>query len=113
MLIRNVCAIALYCQHCGSIHIHDIPFFAFEPASSIVCESCGHEKARLLRLPRGRIAVEAACVRAQDWGNLPFQLNVKPVKTQSNETQRTSSALLGCIIKEKYLVWLKNIRSAI
>ncbi|MBO4853308.1 MAG: hypothetical protein J5477_06730 [Schwartzia sp.] len=62
MIIRNVCALALYCQHCGSIHIHDVPFFAFEPSSTIVCESCGHEKARLLRLPRGRIAVDVACV---------------------------------------------------
>ncbi len=62
MLIRNACAVALYCQHCGSIHVHDIPFFASEASAAIVCESCGHEKARLLRLPRGRIAVQASCV---------------------------------------------------
>lgn len=62
MLIRNVCALALYCQHCGSIHVHDVPFFSGEREATVVCESCGHEKARLVRLPRGRVAVEAVCV---------------------------------------------------
>ncbi len=62
MLIRNVCALALYCQHCGSIHVHDVPFFSFGREASIICESCGHEKARLVRLPHGRVAVEAVCV---------------------------------------------------
>lgn len=62
MLIRDACGLALYCQHCGSIHIHDVPYFSDERQTRLLCESCGHEKARLLRLPRGRVAVEASCV---------------------------------------------------
>ncbi|MBR1552691.1 MAG: hypothetical protein IJ812_07470 [Schwartzia sp.] len=62
MIIRNACALALYCQHCGSIHVHDIPFFASAREAAIVCESCGHEKARLLRSPHGSIVIKAPCV---------------------------------------------------
>ena len=62
MLIRNACALALYCQRCGSIHIHDVPFFSTAQAASIPCKSCGHEKARLSRLPHGRLVIEAPCV---------------------------------------------------
>ena len=62
MLIRDVCSLALYCQKCGSIHIHDVPYFSAGSRTELYCESCGHEKARLLRLGKGRVAVEASCV---------------------------------------------------
>ena len=62
MLVRDVCALALYCQHCGSIHVRDVPYFSTERVAALRCESCGHEKARLFRLPRGRIAIEEFCV---------------------------------------------------
>ena len=62
MLIRNACALALYCQHCGSIHIHNVPYFSDGRQSRLLCESCGHEKARLFWLGKGRFAVEASCV---------------------------------------------------
>ena len=62
MLIRDACGLALYCQQCGSIHIHDVPYFPDERQKRLLCESCGHEKARLLRLSRGRVAVDVSCV---------------------------------------------------
>ena len=62
MLIRDACGLALYCQHCGSIHIHDIPYFPDERQTRLSCESCGHEKARILRIPRGRVAIDVSCV---------------------------------------------------
>ena len=62
MLIRDACGLALYCQQCGSIHIHDVPYFPDERQTRLLCESCGHEKARLLRLSRGRVAVDVSCI---------------------------------------------------
>ena len=62
MLIRDACGLALYCQHCGSIHIHDVPYFSGEEQARLLCESCGYEKARLSRLGKGRVAVEVSCV---------------------------------------------------
>ncbi len=62
MLIRDACALALYCQRCGSIHIHDVPFFSSHRTESVLCESCSHEKARLVRLPHGRVAIDVSCV---------------------------------------------------
>ena len=62
MVIRDVCSLALYCQHCGSIHAHGIPYFSPERRTPLRCESCGSEKARLLRLDRHHIAVEVSCV---------------------------------------------------
>ena len=62
MLIRDACGLALYCQQCGSIHIHDVPYFPDERQLRLLCESCGHEKARLLRLSRGRVAIDVSCV---------------------------------------------------
>ena len=62
MLIRDACGLAFYCQRCGSLHIHDVPFFSSERTTALVCESCGHEKARIVRLPRGRVALDVSCV---------------------------------------------------
>ncbi|MBR1761615.1 MAG: hypothetical protein IJ741_10640 [Schwartzia sp.] len=62
MVIRDVCSLALYCQQCGSIHVHGIPYFSARRETALRCESCGHEKARLLRLGKNHIAVEASCV---------------------------------------------------
>ncbi len=62
MLIRNVCSLALYCQHCGSIHIHDVPYFSPTRGTTVRCESCGHDKAKISCLPRRRLAIEASCV---------------------------------------------------
>lgn len=62
MMIRNACSLALYCQRCGSIHVHGVPYFTGERETSLVCRSCGHEKARVERLPNGRIALWVRCV---------------------------------------------------
>ncbi len=62
MLIRDVCSIALYCQHCGSIHIHDVPYFPTSCRTVLRCGNCGHEKARLLRPDPGRLFLDVACV---------------------------------------------------
>lgn len=62
MLIHDACSIALYCQRCGSIHIHGIPYFAGERETSLACGSCGTEKARIERLSGGRVALRVRCV---------------------------------------------------
>ena len=63
MLIRNACGLALYCQQCGSIHIHEVPYFSGEgQAARLLCESCGHEKARVLRPGKGRVVLAVPCV---------------------------------------------------
>ena len=62
MLIHDVCSLALYCQRCGSIHVHGVPYFTGEPETSLPCGSCGHEKARVQRLSKGRIALRVRCV---------------------------------------------------
>ena len=62
MLIRDACGLALYCQQCGSIHIHEVPYFSGGEQARLLCESCGHEKARLSWLGNGRVDVKVSCV---------------------------------------------------
>ena len=78
MLIRDACGLALYCQQCGSIHIHDVPYFPDERQTRLLCESCGHEKARLLRLSRGRVAVDVSCVVCGTENRFVYELRRLP-----------------------------------
>ena len=78
MLIRDACAVALYCQRCGSIHIHDVPFFSSNRTAAVICESCGHEKARLIRLPHGRVAIDVSCVVCGTENRFVYELRRLP-----------------------------------
>ena len=78
MLIRDACAVALYCQRCGSIHIHDVPLFSSNRTAAVICESCGHEKARLIRLPHGRVAIDVSCVVCGTENRFVYELRRLP-----------------------------------
>lgn len=62
MLIREACCAAFYCQRCGQIHIHEIPYFSAARRTVLRCRTCGHEQAVLERLSMSRIAVTLGCV---------------------------------------------------
>ena len=62
MLIGTVCSIAVYCQRCGKIHIYDIPYFFGTKRLALHCESCGYERAVLLRCAGNKLELSVECV---------------------------------------------------
>jgi hypothetical protein len=61
LLIKEVCSIAVYCQCCGKLHIHDIPYFIGSQKLALRC-SCGHEEAILLGMDVQHIGLKIPCV---------------------------------------------------
>ncbi|MBQ9364935.1 MAG: hypothetical protein IJT82_04075 [Schwartzia sp.] len=61
MLIESCTSVAFYCQRCGSIHVHDVPYFSELRVTPILCDSCGHEQGVIERLD-GRIDIVIPCV---------------------------------------------------
>ena len=62
MLIETVCAAAFYCQRCGKIHVHDIPYFSGRKRLVLRCDSCAHEQAVLVRCSGRRVELTIDCV---------------------------------------------------
>lgn len=62
MIVKATWAMALYCQRCGKLHIHDISYF--EPLAHTVCLrcSCGYQQAVLARTVPGCFALSIPCV---------------------------------------------------
>lgn len=62
MLIREACSAAFYCQRCGKVHVHDIPYFA-GPRTVLGCDRCGQAQVVCERMDGGRqIAFTVGCV---------------------------------------------------
>jgi len=47
MLVSSVCAVAFYCQRCGRIHVHDVPYFNGGGILTLRCEACGCEQVKV------------------------------------------------------------------
>lgn len=63
MLVGGVvCSMAFYCQRCGKIHVHDVPYFLGVKRFSLRCAGCGHEQALLVRGDKGRFELHVPCV---------------------------------------------------
>ena len=63
MLVGGVvCSMAFYCQRCGKIHVHDVPYFLGVKRFSLRCAGCGHEQALLVRGDKGRFEIHVPCV---------------------------------------------------
>ncbi len=63
MLVGNVvCSVAFYCQRCGKIHVHDVPYFLGTKRFVLHCESCAHEQAVFVRQEKSRLEIRVACV---------------------------------------------------
>ena len=63
MLVGGVvCSMAFYCQRCGKIHVHDVPYFLGVKRFSLRCAGCGHEQALLVRGDKGCFEVHVPCV---------------------------------------------------
>lgn len=57
-----VCSAAFYCQRCGKIHVHDVPYFLGAKRFSLRCAACAHEQAVLARWDKGRLEFRVPCV---------------------------------------------------
>lgn len=63
MLVGSVvCSVAFYCQRCGKIHVHNIPYFSGVKRFFLRCESCSHEQAEVFRQKRGHLEIRVSCV---------------------------------------------------
>lgn len=61
MLIDTVCSLALYCQHCGRIHLQDVPLFSGKKYIALHCDSCGHTMGEITMRPRRGLTLSTAC----------------------------------------------------
>lgn len=61
MVIQTACAVAIYCQRCGHIHVQDVPLFTGKDAMHLRCSSCGHEMARAFVRPHDGLRLELDC----------------------------------------------------
>lgn len=73
LLIKEVCSVAVYCQCCGKLHIHDIPYFIGSRKISLRC-SCGHEQAVLFGIDAQHIGLQISCVVCNLWHKAVFSL---------------------------------------
>lgn len=55
-------AVALYCQRCGKLHIHDFSYFMPMNKSIVLSCSCGHHKAILQRTMLNQVLLKIPCV---------------------------------------------------
>ena len=61
LIIKEVCSVAVYCQCCGKLHIHDIPYFIGSRKIPLRC-SCGYEQALLVGMGAQHIGLQIPCV---------------------------------------------------
>jgi len=62
MLIETVCSVAFYCQRCGKIHVHDIPYFSGSKRWTLHCSSCAHEQAVIVHCSNRSLELTIDCV---------------------------------------------------
>lgn len=55
-------SVALYCQRCGKIHIHDISYFAQRSSGFVLRCGCNYPQATLVRTDRNFFEIHIPCV---------------------------------------------------
>lgn len=73
MIIREACSAAFYCQRCGKIHMHDIPYFA-DDRIVLHCDSCGHGQMVCQRLDGNQISFSSSCVVCGEENRIVYPL---------------------------------------
>lgn len=62
VLVHAHWSVALYCQRCGKIHIHDISYFEKHHHKLALRCSCNHQQAILIRTASRQFKLEIPCV---------------------------------------------------
>jgi hypothetical protein len=75
VIVQVVCSVAFYCQRCGKIHIHDIPYFSGKKRISLQC-SCGHEQALVVRVDAKYLEIRVPCVVCNSVHKAIYQFRV-------------------------------------
>ncbi|MBP2632767.1 MAG: hypothetical protein H6Q70_3395 [Firmicutes bacterium] len=61
MLIHANWSVALYCQRCGKIEIHDVSYFTKQESVKTLRCSCNHPQATLIRTASNQIKLQIPC----------------------------------------------------
>lgn len=61
MLIHASWSVALYCQRCGKIEIHDVSYFTKQESAKTLRCSCNHPQATLIRTASNQIKLQIPC----------------------------------------------------
>lgn len=61
MLIHAKWSVALYCQRCGKIEIHDVSYFMKQESVKTLRCSCNHPQATLIRTASKQIKLQIPC----------------------------------------------------
>lgn len=74
MVIQDICSLAFYCQRCGKIHIHDIPYFSGERRVMLHCDSCSYVQAVILRRSCNWLEISVTCVGCHTVNTVAYSL---------------------------------------
>ena len=61
VLLDTICAVALYCQRCGQVHIQDVPYFIGQGERVLRCPNCSHEQAEIALRPQKGLVLRIPC----------------------------------------------------
>ena len=76
LLYKTLCSVALYCQRCGQIHIHDVPYFGGQKNIAIRCRNCSHKQATVSLESRRGLVLKTFCAacHAPNYITYPMKL---------------------------------------
>lgn len=78
VLIREACSAAFYCQRCGKVHVHDIPYFTAN-RTVLRCDRCGQTQVVCERNAGGRqIVFTVGCVLCGNESRAVYSLKSLP-----------------------------------
>ena len=78
VLIREACSAAFYCQRCGKVHVHDIPYFMAN-RTVLRCDRCGQTQVVCERNAGGRqIVFTVGCVLCGNESRAVYSLKSLP-----------------------------------
>ena len=76
LLYRTLCSVALYCQRCGQIHIHDVPYFAGQQDIGLQCRNCSHTQATVNLTKQRGLVLKTSCAACHSQNYITFPLSM-------------------------------------
>lgn len=73
MLIQAGWSVAVYCQRCGQIQVHDISYFERNNRNSALRCACGHHLAKLVRTTSNTFILQIHCVVCNSVHNASYK----------------------------------------
>jgi len=76
LLFQVMCSVAIYCQRCGQIHIHDVPYFGGQKEIELNCRNCSHRQGTVRLLPKRGVSLDLTCGACHAHNRLTYPLSL-------------------------------------